>query len=163
MAGACPRPASGGGINRCADLGRIKSGSDSLRALFIVVFCLPERGFAAAAWTLPFFPSFSLITISPRRPAADRVESGRSGRKWTSRGVGGWVGGIRWVRTRHASNQRKRMGWCTTCIWMNGMRHSKSKQPCTIFFLQIMVIRRGACVQIIIICFGNWCAFQRSV
>lgn len=41
--------------------GRIKSGSDSLRALFIVVFCLSERVFAAAAaWTFLLFPPYFL-------------------------------------------------------------------------------------------------------
>jgi hypothetical protein len=41
---------------RCADLGRIKSGSDSLRALFIVVSCLPERGFCCRRLDFPLFP-----------------------------------------------------------------------------------------------------------
>ena len=41
-------------------------------------------------------------------------------------------------------------------------RNSKSKQPCTIFFKKIVVVRRGACVQIII-CVGMRCAFQRLV
>jgi hypothetical protein len=50
--------------------GRNKSGSDSLRALFIVVFCLPD---GAGVLLLPrrldfplFFPFFSLIAISLR-------------------------------------------------------------------------------------------------